>query len=78
MKQNIDNKEKEYTVTFIGKRICLHCDIDIEYQPAREAGCSHVHYPEACDVCSEKAKSWKDHRKDLLDVFDSGGTVEKV
>lgn len=37
------------------KRICLHCGIDIQYQPPKSSGCNHAHYPEACDICSKKA-----------------------
>ena len=32
--------------------ICTHCDTDIRYQPKKETGCNHVHWPEACKQCS--------------------------
>jgi hypothetical protein len=36
--------------------ICDHCGFNTSIQPPREEGCNHVYYPEACKVCSEKAK----------------------
>ncbi len=37
------------------KDVCLHCGVSVHYQPPKDSGCNHVHYPEACPVCSEKA-----------------------
>lgn len=52
-----------------GKRFCLHCGVDCAYQPPKESGCNHVHYPEACSVCSKKSITWKEHWHTLIDWF---------
>ena len=33
---------------------CDHCGWDISIQPPKESGCNHVHYPEACRICTIK------------------------
>ena len=33
---------------------CEHCGWDTAYQPPRESGCNHVHYPEACETCNDR------------------------
>ena len=33
---------------------CDHCGWDISIQPPKESGCNHVHYPEACIICTIK------------------------
>lgn len=47
-------------------RKCLHCGVDTAYQPSRISGCNHVHYPEACDICSDKEKDWKYHLEKMV------------
>ena len=50
----------------VGERICLHCGVDTAYQPKRETGCNHVHYPEACTICSNKLKDWQYHLQQMV------------
>ena len=35
---------------------CEHCGYPTFIQPPKKARCNHVHYPEACDVCNDKAE----------------------
>lgn len=44
-------------------KICPHCGIDKEIQPSRESGCNHVHYPEFCEICSERENPKADRPK---------------
>lgn len=55
-----------------GKRICLHCDYDCSYQPSKLTGCNHVHYPEACSVCSKKGTTWQEYWHNFIDHLASG------
>ena len=57
--------------------ICLHCGIDCQYQPTKESGCNHAHYPEACKICSEKRITWQEHWHSLIDALASGKSVEE-
>lgn len=59
-----------------GKRICLHCGVDCNYQPQKESGCNHVHYPEACQECSKKAVTWKDYWHRFIDHIAEGKDVD--
>ena len=59
-----------------GKRICLHCGMDCEYQPPKEKGSNHAHFPEACNVCSKKAKTSKEYWHALIDHLAEGETIE--
>jgi hypothetical protein len=54
----------------------MHCDTDIRYQPKRETGCNHVHYPEACQFCSEKSTTWKQHWHRFIDHLAVGNDAE--
>lgn len=60
--QEISKGEHEW-----GTRICLHCNVDTAYQPSRESGCNHAHYPEACKICTNKQTTAKQHAKDWFD-----------
>jgi hypothetical protein len=41
--------------------VCDHCGVNIFIQPPKESGCNHVHYPEACDVCTKKRQDNCEH-----------------
>ncbi len=60
-----------------GKRICLHCNTDVEYQPKMESGCNHAHYPEACEVCSAKTITWKQQALRFFELKLTGGDEQK-
>jgi hypothetical protein len=70
--QPIDKREHEW-----GKRICLHCGVDTAYQPPKESGCNHAHYPEACSVCSRNATTWRQHWHRFIDHLAEGKTAEE-
>lgn len=60
------NKKPLYEFGDYGKKICLHCGVDIDIQPPLDSGCNHVYYPENCDVCMGKTVSWRHHLQEMV------------
>lgn len=67
--------QKSYKIE-LGQPICLHCGTHTGYQPERESGCNHAHYPEACEVCSKKSITWQDQWHSFIDHLAEGKDIE--
>lgn len=55
---------------------CLHCGVRTNIQPERSSGCRHVHYPEDCEVCSAKARTWEDQWHAFITHLINGKDIE--
>lgn len=55
--------------------ICRHCNIDANIQPPKESECTHVHYPEDCEVCSWRSLGTRGHARMITEQYLSGGML---